>query len=138
MMPLLIFVLCCIVALMITDPANEKWWKQQKQRKNGGKLDISISTHEMDSWIFLGLQHLQFLWPSNIFLLLLSILCHNIKRFCNLWHLWEWIYESKLVMWRSSRPEIFCSKCALKNLANFAFTEKHQCQSLLLNKVISL
>ena len=37
---------------------------------------------------------------------------------------------------RSSRPEVFCNKVALKNFAKFA--GKHLCQSLFLNKVASL
>ena len=33
---------------------------------------------------------------------------------------------------RSSRPEVFCKKCVLRNFAKF--TEKHQRQSLFFNK----
>ena len=34
---------------------------------------------------------------------------------------------------RSSRPEVFCKKGALRNIAKF--TGKHLCQSLIFNKV---
>ena len=34
--------------------------------------------------------------------------------------------------YRSSRPEVFCKKCALRNFAKF--TGKHLCQSLFFNK----
>ena len=34
---------------------------------------------------------------------------------------------------RSSRPEVFCKKDVLRNIAKF--TEKHLCQSLFFNKV---
>ena len=37
---------------------------------------------------------------------------------------------------RSSRFEMFCRKCVLRNFAKF--TEKHLCQSLFLNKVEAL
>ena len=39
-------------------------------------------------------------------------------------------------MLRSSRPEVFCKKGALKNFAKF--TGKHLCQSLFFNKVVGL
>ena len=37
---------------------------------------------------------------------------------------------------RNSRPEVFCKKGVLRNFAKF--TGKHQCQSLLFNKVVGL
>ena len=37
---------------------------------------------------------------------------------------------------RSSRPEVFCKKCVLRNFAKFA--EKHLCQSLFFNQVYIL
>ena len=37
---------------------------------------------------------------------------------------------------RSSRPEVFCEKSVLRNIAKF--TEKHLCQSLFCNKVAGL
>ena len=37
---------------------------------------------------------------------------------------------------RSSRPDVFCKKGALRNFAKF--TEKHLCHSLFLNKVPGL
>ena len=37
---------------------------------------------------------------------------------------------------RGSRPEVFCKKGVLKNFAKFV--EKHLCQSLVFNKVVSL
>ena len=39
-------------------------------------------------------------------------------------------------IFRSSRPEVFCKKGALKNFAKF--TGKHLCQSLFFNKVAGL
>ena len=36
----------------------------------------------------------------------------------------------------SSRPEVFCKKCVLRNFAKF--TGKHLCQSLFFNKVAGL
>ena len=35
---------------------------------------------------------------------------HNIKKFTNLRHLWKSFYEAKLLMHRSSFPEVFCKK----------------------------
>ena len=37
---------------------------------------------------------------------------------------------------RSSRPEVFCKKGALRNFAKF--TEKHLCRSLVFNKIAGL
>ena len=37
------------------------------------------------------------------------------------------------LLYRSSRPEVFCKKCVLENSAKF--TELHLCQSLFFNKV---
>ena len=37
---------------------------------------------------------------------------------------------------RSSHPEVFCKKGVLRNFAKF--TEKHLCQRLFFNKVVSL
>ena len=46
------------------------------------------------------------------------VLYHNIKKFANLWHLWGSVYEAKLIMYRSSHPEVFCKKVFLENLQN--------------------
>ena len=40
------------------------------------------------------------------------------------------------LLYRSSRPEVFCKKCVLENSAKF--TELHLCQSLFFNKVAGL
>ena len=37
---------------------------------------------------------------------------------------------------RSSRPEVFCKECVLKNFEKF--TARHLCQSLFFNKVADL
>ena len=37
---------------------------------------------------------------------------------------------------RSSRPEVFCKKGAVRNFAKF--TEKHLCRSLVFNKIAGL
>ena len=44
--------------------------------------------------------------------------------------------ECTIFLCRSSRPQMFCKKPVLKNFTKF--TEKHLCQSLLLNKVVGL
>ena len=41
---------------------------------------------------------------------------------------------NKIREFRSSRPEVFCKKGALRNFAKF--TEKHLCQSIFFNKVV--
>ena len=45
----------------------------------------------------------------------------------------KWLRFSVLPQFRSSGPEMFCKKSALKNLAKF--TEEHMCQSFFFNKV---
>ena len=35
-----------------------------------------------------------------------------------LWHLWGSIYEAKVIMYRSSHPEVFCKKVFLENMQN--------------------
>ena len=47
--------------------------------------------------------------------------------------MFDGISDLTLPMDRSSRPEVFCKKSVLRNLAKF--TGKHLCQSLFLNKV---
>ena len=44
-------------------------------------------------------------------------------------------YTSQILMFSSSRPEVFCKKGVLGNLAKF--TGKRLCQSLFFNKVAS-
>ena len=46
------------------------------------------------------------------------VLCHNIKKFADLWHLWGSIYEAKSIMYRSSHPQVFCKNVFLENLQN--------------------
>ena len=42
-------------------------------------------------------------------------------------------YNTAFLFFRSSRPEVFCKKGALRNFAKF--TGKHLCQSLIFNKI---
>ena len=46
------------------------------------------------------------------------------------------IYESKVIMYRSRYPEVFCKKGVLRNFIKF--TRKHPCRSNYFNKVVSL
>ena len=45
----------------------------------------------------------------------------------------EFMGDISLWIYRSSRPEVVCKKCVLRNFAKF--TGKHLCQSLFFNKV---
>ena len=47
-----------------------------------------------------------------------------------------WKKMMNLSKLRSSRPEVFCKKGALRNFAKF--TEKHLCRSLVFNKIAGL
>ena len=58
-------------------------------------------------------------------------LCLNINISCN-----EFLCQFLNTLFRSSRPEVFCKKSVLRNLAKFA--GKHLCQSLFFNKVAGL
>ena len=44
--------------------------------------------------------------------------------------------QTRTLIVRSSRPEVFCGKGVLRNFAKF--TGKHLCQSLFFNKVVDL
>ena len=57
------------------------------------------------------------------------------KKFADLCHLRVSIYDAKLIVYRSSYPEVFCKKGVLRKYTKF--TRKHLCQSVL-NKVTSL
>ena len=46
------------------------------------------------------------------------------------------IYESKVIMYRSSYPEVFCKKGVGRNFIKY--TRKHPCRSNFFNKVVSL
>ena len=63
------------------------------------------------------------------------MLSHNNKKFTNLRHLWESMYQPKMVMCRSSRPEEFCKKGVLRGFVKF--TQKEMCQSLFFDKITS-
>ena len=77
--------------------------------KNEEKLDISISNHETGF-----LNFLRFI----AFTILVTF------------------YEVKLIMYRSSHPEVFCKKGVLRNFTNF--TRKHLRWSVFFNKIASL
>ena len=65
-----------------------------------------------------------FLYQSQVFLLI-----SFLGTFFKLLELSRFI----TLLYRSSRPEVFCKKCVLENSAKF--TELHLCQSLFFNKV---
>ena len=68
-----------------------------------------------------------FLYRSQVFLLI-----SFLGTFFKLLELSRFI----TLLYRSSRPEVFCKKCVLENSAKF--TELHLCQSLFFNKVAGL
>ena len=57
------------------------------------------------------------------------------EKFTNLWHLWQSMYQPKLIMRRSSRSEEFCKKGDLRDYPKF--TGKDLCSSLFFSKVTS-
>ena len=82
---------------------------------------------------YLNHMHQSTIQASLLALILIFQYIHSI------WKMYEWVTNGKLMFhkcYRSSRPEVFCKKGVLKNLAKF--TGKHQCQSLFFNKVAGL
>ena len=97
--------------------SNEDRGNREKKEE---KLDTSISNHEIG---FINFHRFK----------AFTIL---IKKSTNLLHLRGSIYEAKLIMCRSSRPEVFCKIGVLRHFTKF--TRKNLYQSIYLNKVGSL
>ena len=111
---------------------------RRNREKKEEKLDTSISNHEIG---FLNiLRFIAFItlvtFKSFVIRLWALFLCHNIKKFSNLWYLVESIYEAKLIMYRSSHLEVFCKIGVLRHFIKF--TTKNLCWSVFFNKVASL
>ena len=119
---LLISVLCRNVALMITESRKCKWKNEHRENweKKEEKLNISISNRKIRFLNFLRFIAFAILetFKSVVIRPEALVLCRNIKKFANLWHLWRSIYEAKLTMHRRSRPDVFCKKVFLENLQN--------------------
>ena len=122
-------------ALMIVQKANEKMNIDEIEKKREQKLDISISNHEIWFLNFLRFTAFTILGTFKNFVIKPEalVLCHNMKKFADLWHLWGSIYEAKVIMYRSSHPEVFCKKVFLENLQKF--TWKHLCRVSFLIKL---
>ena len=107
---------------MITNSQMCKWKIEHRENreKKEEKLDISVSNHEIRFLNFLRFIAFTILGTFKNFVIRPEalVLCHNIKKFANLWHLWGSVYEAKLIMYRSSHPEVFCKKVFLENLQN--------------------
>ena len=58
--------------------------------------------------------------------------CHLFSQFVFTRYILTW--PMIVYLFRSSRPEVFCKKCVLRNFRKF--TGKHLCQSLFFNKVV--
>lgn len=106
---------------------------REKKRKIS---KMSISKHEIAFLNFL-IAFLILAIPQFFLLFLHEALIrsHNIKKFANVWHSREPIYDVELIIDKSGRSKAFCEKAFLKIFGKF--TGKGLCQSLLLNKVAS-
>ena len=84
-------------------------WKNEHRRnreKKEEKLDISIPNREIRFLNFLRFIAFTILGTFKNFVIKPEalVLCHNIKKFADLWRSWGSIYEAKLIMYRSSHP----------------------------------
>ena len=102
---------------MITDSQMCKWKIEHRENreKKEEKLDISVSNHEIRFLNFLRFIAFTILGTFTNFIIRPEalVLCDNLKNSltCD-------IYETKLIMYRSSHPEVFCKKVFLENLQN--------------------
>ena len=110
-----------------------KKWTERKWRKQGRETWYFDFKPQNQIFKFSQIYRIHNSWDLQIFYY--ETWSIAIKIFANLWHLWGSVYEAKLIMYRSSHPEVFCKKAFLK----FAkFTRKHLCQSAFFNKVANL
>ena len=79
-------------------------------------------------------------WWGRLVINGLNYLTRNyFDYFMESWKVYSYIqlhFRIVIVIFRSSRPEVFSKKSVLRNFIKF--TGKHQCQSLLFNKVTGL
>ena len=77
-------------------------------------------------------------WLGSKFTSVSRTMCFRNLWWATLFGTFEYLKQNwgKKYLERSSRPEVFCKKGVLKNVAKF--TRKHLCQSLFFNKVAGL